>query len=90
MERLWGLPIGSARPQYVFAEQLLPPWEMSGVLSLPVIRLVRVAEPSLRICKFCLINVCVLICGWVNLQLESLKTSLKGFIFCQSTVLHTA
>ena len=90
MERLWELPIGSARPQDVFAEQLLPQWEMSGVLSLPVVRLVRVAEPSLRICKFCLINVCVLLCGWVNLWSESLKTSLKGFLFCQSTVLHTA
>ena len=45
------LPIGSASLQDVFADQLLPQREMSGVLSLPVIPLVRVAEPSLRICK---------------------------------------
>ena len=45
------LPIGSASLQDVFADQLLPQREMSGVLSLPVIRLVQVAEPSLRICR---------------------------------------
>ena len=42
------LPIGSANLQDDFTDQLLPQREMSGVLSFPVIRLVRVAEPSLR------------------------------------------
>ena len=46
-----GAVVGSASLQDVFADQLLPQREMSEVLSLPVIRLVRVAEPSLRICK---------------------------------------
>ena len=45
------LPMGSASLQDVFADQLLLEREMSGVLSLPVIRLVRVAEPSLRMCR---------------------------------------
>ena len=45
------LPIVSASLQDVFADQLLLQREMLGVLSLPVIRLVRVAEPSLRICR---------------------------------------
>ena len=45
------LPIGSASLQDVFADQLLPQREMSGVLSLPMMRLIRVAEPSLRICR---------------------------------------
>ena len=40
------LPRGSASLQDVFADQLLPQREMSRVLSLPVIRLVRVVEPS--------------------------------------------
>ena len=35
------LPIFSASLQDVFTDQLLPQREMSGVLSLPVIRLVR-------------------------------------------------
>ena len=45
------LPIDSPNLQDVFTDQLLPQREMSEVLSLPVIRLVRVAEPSLSICK---------------------------------------
>ena len=51
------LLIGSASLQDVFADQLLPQREMSGVLLLPVIRLVRVAEPSLRMCRIAK-NVC--------------------------------
>ena len=51
MVRWSELPIGSASLQDIFANQLLPQREMSGVLSLPVIRLVQVAEPSLRICR---------------------------------------
>ena len=47
----WVQLIGSASLQDVFADQLLPQKEMSTLLSLPVIRQVRVAEPSLRICK---------------------------------------
>ena len=43
------LPIGSVSLQDVFADQLLPQMEMSGVPLLPVILLVEVAEPSLRI-----------------------------------------
>ena len=46
-----GAVIGSASLQDVVADQLLPQREMSEVLPLPVIRLVRVAEPSLRIYK---------------------------------------
>ena len=44
------LPIGSANLEDDFADyyQLLPQREMLGLLSFPVIRLVRVAEPSLR------------------------------------------
>ena len=45
------LPMGSASLQDVFADQLLPQREMSGVLSLPVIRLVQIAQPSLRMCR---------------------------------------
>ena len=45
------LPMGSASLQDVFADQLLLQREMSGVLSLLVIRLVRVAELSLRMCR---------------------------------------
>ena len=41
----------SASLQDVFADQLLPQRQMSEVLSLLVIQLVRVAEPSLRISK---------------------------------------
>ena len=44
------LPMGSASFQDVFADQLLLQREMSGVPSLLVIRLVRVAELSLRMC----------------------------------------
>ena len=45
------LLIGSANLQDVFGDQLLPQREISGVLSFPVIQLVRVAEPSLRMCR---------------------------------------
>ena len=45
------LLIGSASLQDVFGDQLLPQREISGVLSFPVIQLVRVAEPSLRMCR---------------------------------------
>ena len=45
------LPIDSASLQDVFADQLLPQGEMLGGLSLPVIRLVQVAQPPLRICR---------------------------------------
>ena len=45
------LPIGSASLQDVLVDQLLRQRKMSGVLSFPVIWLVRVAEPSLRICR---------------------------------------
>ena len=45
------LPMGSASLQDVFADQLLLQREMSGVLSLLVIRLVRLAELSLRMCR---------------------------------------
>ena len=33
---------------------------------------------------------CVLLSGWVNLRSQSLKTSLKGFKFCQYADLHIA
>ena len=49
--RLSELLIGSASLQDVFADQFLPQREMSGALSFPVIWLVRVAEPSLRMCR---------------------------------------
>ena len=45
------LPIGFARFHDVFADQFLPQREMLAVLSLTVIRLVRVADASLRICR---------------------------------------
>ena len=51
IERWSELRIPSANLQDIFTDHLLPHKEMSGVLSLPVIRLVRVAEPSLRICR---------------------------------------
>ena len=46
------LPIDSASLQDAFADQLLPQEEMLGVLSLPVIRQVQVAQPPLRICRW--------------------------------------
>ena len=51
MGRWSELPVGSASLQDVFTDQLLPQREMLGVLSLPLARLVRVAGPSLRICR---------------------------------------
>lgn len=43
--------IDSASFEDVFAGQLLPQREMSGVLSLTMVLLVRVEESSLRICR---------------------------------------
>ena len=45
------LPVGPASLQDVFTDQLLPQREILGMLSLTLTQLVRVAGPSLRICR---------------------------------------
>ena len=45
------LPIGSASDHDVLIDQLQPQSNKLGVLSFPVIRLVRVAEPLIKTCR---------------------------------------
>ena len=62
------LLIDSASLPDIFADQLLPQREMSRVLSFPVIRLVRVAKPSIKICRsFWRTQSRILLAWWSNI-----------------------
>ena len=48
--KFFEVPIGSASDHDVLVDQLQPQHDKLGVLSFPVIRLVQVAEPSIKTC----------------------------------------